>query len=149
MDEYTTEKKLRVILCRPGEMAEVAEIEDELEAMQTLVGGLIQEYMPFTGADPRYEDITVICNEEGKLMALPPSRAITDNNGLVLDIIAGPFFICYAPLESERFLSVPPDLEDEFMKKFELPERFYRTDSGIKVIRYEPSGNNRETSQER
>ena len=149
MEEHTTKEKIRVILCRPDEMAEVVEIEDELEAMQALVGGPIQEYMPFNGPDLRYDDMAVICNEEGKLMALPPSRAITDDNGHVMDIIAGPFFICYAPLESERFLSVPPDLEDEFMQKFELPERFYRTDNGIRVVRYEPPANTREAAQER
>lgn len=38
---------LRVIVCRPDEYAEAAWIEDSLEAMQALVGGPIQEYMPF------------------------------------------------------------------------------------------------------
>lgn len=37
--------KLKVILCKPGERAEIVEIDDKLEAMQELVGGLIQEYM--------------------------------------------------------------------------------------------------------
>ena len=54
--------KLRVIVCRPGEVAAVAEIDDDLHAMQELVGGgLIQEFMPFTGADPRYDDVALIC----------------------------------------------------------------------------------------
>ena len=51
--------------------------------------------------DPRYDDVAIVCNEEGKLMRLPPSRAITDEDGRVMDVIAGLFFICYAPLESE------------------------------------------------
>ena len=38
--------KIRVIVCRVDERAEVIEIEDKLEAMQEVVGGLIQEYMP-------------------------------------------------------------------------------------------------------
>lgn len=37
---------MRVILCRPGEIAEVIEMEDSLKAMQETVGGLIEEYMP-------------------------------------------------------------------------------------------------------
>ena len=130
---------LRVIVCRPGEVAVVEEIEDDLHAMQELVGGgLIQEFMPFTGADPRYDDVALIVNEEGKLRKMPPSRAVFDEDGRMQDIIAGPFFICYAPLERERFLSIPEDLEEEFRKKFELPEQFFRTENDIQVVRYEP-----------
>ena len=130
---------LRVIVCRPGEVATVEEIEDDLHSMQELVGGgLIQEFMPFTGADTRYDDVALIVNEEGKLRQMKPSRAIFDEDGRVMDVIAGPFFICYAPLESERFLSLPEDLEEEFRKKFELPEQFFQTESGIQVVRYEP-----------
>ena len=39
--------KIKVILCKPGERAEVIEIDDSLEAMQELVGGRIEEYMPW------------------------------------------------------------------------------------------------------
>ena len=55
-----------------------------------------------------------------------------------MDIIAGPFFIAYAPIESESFLSLPKDLEEKYMKKFEKPEQFLMTDSGIKAIKYDP-----------
>lgn len=140
---------LRVILCKPGEFAEVVEIEDDLESMQNLVGGYIQEYMPFTGDDPRYDDVAIICNEEGKMMRLPPSRAITDENGHVMDVIVGPFFICYAPLESEKFLSMPEDLEEEFRKRYELPEQFYQSENGIKAVRYEPDREMTEQDQTR
>ena len=56
--------KLRVIVCRPDEAAETVEIEDDLHAMQDLVGGgLIQEFMPFhSETDPRYDDVAIICN---------------------------------------------------------------------------------------
>ena len=131
--------RLRVIVCRPGEAASVEEIDDDLHAMQELVGGgLIQEFMPFTGADPRYDDVALIVNEEGKLRQMKPSRAVFDEDGHMQDIIAGPFFICYAPLESERFLPLPEDLEEEFRKKFELPEQFFQTENGIEAVRYEP-----------
>ena len=63
MTENNETEMLRVILCKPGEIAEVVEIEDDLESMQALVGGLIQEYMPFhSEADPRYDDVAIICN---------------------------------------------------------------------------------------
>ena len=34
---------MRVILCKPGELARVIEMEDSLKAMQEMVGGMIEE----------------------------------------------------------------------------------------------------------
>ena len=150
MTENYEKEMLRVILCRPGEAAEIIEIEDNLESMQELVGGLIEPYDPFySETDPRYENVILVCNEEGKLRQLPPSRAIVDEDGHVMDVIAGPFFLCYAPIESERFLSMPPDLEEEFRKKYELPERIYRTDQGFDVIKFDPGKAEKERGYER
>lgn len=130
---------VRVIVCRPGEVAIVEEIDDSLESMQHLVGGMIEEYQPFYDVqDPRVEDVTIYCNEEGKLNRLPPSRAIEGENGQLLDVIAGPFFICYAPIASETIQSLPEDLEQRFKDKFELPEHFFRTKDGIEAVKYDP-----------
>ena len=130
---------LRVIICRPGEVAEIDTIDDRLEAMQAIVGGLIQHWDPFySGTDDRYENVVIVCNDEGKYLELDPSRAIFDENGILLDVIAGPFFICYAPVWSENFESLPTDLEEEFEKRFRLPETFYRTDNGLLVMKYDP-----------
>ena len=46
------------------------EIDDTLEAMQAVVGGNIEEYMPFE------DEVAIVCHEEGKLIGLPPNRAI-------------------------------------------------------------------------
>ena len=46
------------------------EIDDTLEAMQKVVGGDIEKYMPFD------DDVAIICNEEGKVNGLPPNRAV-------------------------------------------------------------------------
>ena len=137
---------LRVIVCRPGEVAEFVEIEDDLESMQELVGGLIEPYDPFySETDPRYENVILVCNEEGKLMQLPLNRAIVDEDGRVMDVIRGPFFLCYAPVESERFLSIPPDLEEEFLRKYELPEKFYRSENGIEVTKIDRRAHEKES----
>lgn len=102
---------MRVILCRPNEIAEVIEIEDSLESMQKMVGGLIEEYMPWE------DEVALICNEEGKMNGLPLNRGIIDEDGHLQDIIAGDFFICYAPVESERFLSMPPEFEEKYLER--------------------------------
>jgi hypothetical protein len=133
--------KIKVIVCRVDERAEVIEIEDKLEAMQEVVGGLIQEYMPWE------DEVAIICNEEGKMNRMPLNRAIIDEDGQMLDIIAGPFFICYAPLESETFESLPPDLEEKYRRKFEQPERFFKTEKGISSVKYEPDSRSTEIAQ--
>ena len=56
----------------------------------------------------------------------------------MIEIIAGDFFICYAPISSEKFLSLTPDLEKKYAEKFRYPETFVRTDDGIKAIPYKP-----------
>ena len=144
-EENERQNMIRVIICKHGERAETAWIEDNLKSMQAVVGGLIQEYFPFhSDDDPRHDDVALICNEEGMLSRLPPSRAIFDEDGHVQDVIAGPFFICYAPVESETFLSLPDDLAEEMRRKFDKPEMFYRTDDGIQVVRYMPEKDGRE-----
>ena len=80
--------KIKVILCRPDERTEVVDIEDKLEAMQKLVGGYIQECMPWE------DEVAIICNEEGKMTGLPLNRGIRGDDGQLQDIIAGDFFIC-------------------------------------------------------
>ena len=137
-DRFEKMHMIRVIVCRPGEKPTIEEIGDDLDSMQEIVGGLIEEYMPFTGDDPREDNIAIVCNEEGKMNRMPLNRAITDEDGQMLDIIAGPFFICYAPIASETIQSLPEDLEHRFQEKFELPEQFFRTKDGIEAVKYDP-----------
>ena len=49
-----------------------------------------------------------------------------------------PLFIAYAPIESEKLLSMPKDLMKKYEEKFKYPERFYQTDNGIVAKAYKP-----------
>lgn len=62
--------KISVLLVEPNKYPKMIEIDDTLEAMQAMVGGDIEEYMPFE------DDVAIVCHEEGKLIGLPPNRAI-------------------------------------------------------------------------
>ena len=132
MSDEKRNEKLRVIYVEPGKRAQTIEIDDDLKAMQNLVGGMIEEYMPFE------DDVAIICNDEGKMLGLPLNRGIRGEDGQLQDIIAGDFFVCYAPIESEKFLSMPPYLEEKYKEKFDYPEQFFRTEDGIKGIQYDP-----------
>ena len=149
-DEMRENEQIRVIVCRPMEKAEVTEIGDDLRSMQETVGGMIEEYMPFYDEnDPRVQDVAIVCDDEGKMKRSQMNRAIQDENGNIQDIIAGTFFICYAPIESEKFLSLPKDLEEKFVKKFELPEMFFQGTDGIFAQKYEPGPASKVRDQER
>lgn len=143
MNDNGVQNRIRVIVCKPGERAEVVEIEDELKPMQEIVGGHIQEFMPFRSPkgepeDERFENVALICDVDSKNREKEWNRAIRDNDGKVLDVIAGTFFLCYAPLSSERFMSMPPDLEEKFLQKFLLPERFISRNGVKQIQKFDP-----------
>lgn len=132
MSDENRNGKLKVIYVEPGKRAQTIEIDDDLKAMQNLVGGMIEEYMPFE------DDVAIICNDEGKMLGLPLNRGIRGEDGQLQDIIAGDFFVCYAPIESEKFLSMPPELEQKYKDTFDYPEQFFRTEDGIQGIKFDP-----------
>lgn len=137
-EKVETSEKISVILIEPGRYPKLIEIEDTLEAMQETVGGYIEEYMPFD------DEVAIVCNEEGKINGAELNRAIYSDDKEILDIIAGKFFIAYAPIESESFLSMPKDLMKKYEDKFRYPERFYQTDKGIEAKAYKPISKNME-----
>lgn len=123
------ELKLSVLLVEPGKCPKVIEIEDTLEAIQNIVGGDIEVYEPFD------DEIAIVCNEEGKVKGLPLNRAIYSDRGELVDIIAGTFFVCYAPVDSEGFLNLPKELAEKYEEYFKEPESFNTEAGGVMVIR--------------
>ena len=87
---------------------------------------------------PFEDEVAIICNEEGKVNGLPLNRAIYDSDKQMIDIMAGDFFICHAPISSEKFLSLPPDLAKKYSEKFHYPERFFRNTEEIKAVPFTP-----------
>lgn len=125
-------EKISVVFVEPNKYPKMIEIEDTLEAMQEIVGGYIEEYMPFE------DEVAIVCNEEGKVNGLSLNRAVYGKDKEILDIIAGKFFIAYAPAEAENFQNMPKELADKYLKEFKYPERFYHTGNGIEVKAYKP-----------
>lgn len=116
-----------------GKLPQTVSIDNSLEAMQRLVGGYIEEYMPFD------DEVALICNEEGKMNGSSLNRAVYDEHSKeMIEIIAGDFFIAYAPVGSENFKSLPKDLEKKYAEKFKYPERFYKQNGQIKAYPVKP-----------
>lgn len=91
---------MRILIVEPFKRPYPADIEGSLESMQAVVGGLIEPIFIFE------EPVALVCNEEGKLMNLPFNRPIFDDKGRIADIIAGTFFLCYAPPDGDSFVSL-------------------------------------------
>lgn len=126
-------EKINVIMCRAGEIAEVAKIEHSLEGLQKAVGGYIEEYFPFQ-KDPA----AIICNENGKLDGLPLNRAVYDKEGNIMDVICGDFLIVGAPYDSTELTDISPKMKKKYLEEFRLPEKFYKAEKGLCGVKYDP-----------
>lgn len=110
---------MKILLVEPGEVPRQAEIDPSLKSMQRIVGGCIQAIYPFE------ESVALICNEEGKLSGLPLNRALRmPDTGEIYDIIAGTFFLCAAPAESESFCGLTEEQVERYSELFRTPEFF-------------------------
>ena len=132
-EKDTLNQKLTVLFVEPKKFPKEIQIDDTLEAMQELVDGYIEEYMPFE------DEVALICNEEGKSRKMPLNRAIYGDDNKISDIIAGSFFIVKAPMDSEKYESLSKDLIEKYSHKFKYPERFAKVYGEIKAIPYNPS----------
>lgn len=111
---------LRVLVVEPLRAPYSRELPNTLEEMQKLVGGTIQAIYPFD------EPVALICHDEGKLLGLPPNRALRDENGVLYDIVCGTFFLCAAPPDSDSFESLTEEQLVRYEKRFRIPEIFLR-----------------------
>ena len=128
--EIDKSNELEVLLVKPGQYAEMTTIDAGLSSMQKNVGGNIQAVNYFD------EPVTLVCNDEGKINGMELNRAIKDDNGTVIDIIAGTFFVC--GVGDENFTSLPPEHRAKFEKMFKNPEAFLRMGKGVMAIPVEP-----------
>lgn len=129
---------IRVVLLEPGKLSRIADIGASLEGMQRAVGGYIEPIYPFD------EEVCIICNEEGKINGLPLNRSLRDEDtGKVVEIIAGPCFIC--DCSGERFGSLSQEQLERYAKKFRNPEQFIMLNDEIIAIPYKPNNRDHES----
>lgn len=100
---------MNVLIVEPGKPPREAQIEHTLEAMQAVVGGLIQALYPWE------DHAALICDEEGLLKQYPFNRAISSRL-----MIYGTFFIC--GIDGEEFADLPPALMEKYKQKYQNPE---------------------------
>lgn len=128
-------EKMRVVMVEVGRKACEMELEDSLASMQRAVGGLIQAVY-----EPGGRDAALICNEEGKLLGLPLNRALRDEDEKIYDVIAGTFFVCGAPADSENFTSLTDEQVDYWLERFAKSEFFASVNGQILCVPVEEPG---------
>ena len=121
---------MQVVIVEPEKKPFVQNIDDTLTSMQQIVGGTIQAVYPFE------EPVALICNDEGKLLNLPLNRALRDSNGAIYDIVAGTFFLCAAPVDSDRFERLTDEQVQIYLERFATPEQFIMVNGDIFVLPY-------------
>lgn len=110
------EQKINIIMLEPGKKAYLKEIDNTLESLQREVKGYIEAIYPFE------EEVCLVCNEEGKMNGMELNRAIYGEHGLIVDIIAGPAFLCGC--SGEDFSSLNEKQVQKYQEMFYYPEQF-------------------------
>lgn len=107
---------MKILVIEPSRNPYVKEINGELEEMQEIVGGLIQEIpidtYSYTSKD--MVQVGLICNEEYRFLGFPINRYITE----LKTSIRGIFFIC--GLDGEEFCSLAEELIEWFIRHYSL-----------------------------
>ena len=110
---------MKILVVEPLRVPYEKEIDGSLASMQAVVGGLIQLLYPFEDSE-----LALICNDEGKIMGLPYNRALRDEDGRIYDVVAGTFFLCRAPADSENLVGLTEGQVKFGMDRFKRPEVF-------------------------
>ena len=118
---------MKVLMIEPGKAPYEAELDGSLESMQKAVGGGIEGYYPYA------EPVAIVCNDEGKINGLPLNRAIYNEDGEMIEIMAGTFFM--AGLGEESFTNLPDYFMDQYKEQFKYPEKFYRLAGEIVAVK--------------
>ena len=126
-------EQITVVICEPGKLARVANIGTELKDLQAVVGGNIETFYPYE------EQVCIVCDDEGKICGKPLNRAIYNEDGTIMDIMAGTFFICDCSKPS--FGSLSKEQQQKFVNQFKYPESFFRINEEIKAVKCKPERN--------
>lgn len=124
--QLENQEKLNVLLVKPGMYPQQVQIDPGLTALQQAVEGDIEAAYYFE------EPVAIIVNDEGKLNGSELNRAICDQDGNIVDIIAGNFLV--VGLGEEDFCSLSPDMMQKLEEKFHQPEMFVRMGKSIMAL---------------
>lgn len=124
----TGSEKLKVLVVEPDKEPYVKLIDNDYRALQKEVGGTFQGIYPYSDA------VSILCNDDGKLLGLPLNRALRDEKGKIYDILSGVFLV--VGLTTDDYCSLTTELIDKYTCMFKNPEIHVKLDNEIIVIPY-------------
>lgn len=126
--EESERDEITVLRIEPRKAPSVAVIENNLKSFQKEVGGYIEEIAPFP--DP----VAIICNEEGKIDGLPLNRAIKNEDGDIVDVIAGTFLVVGCNPDESNFTSLSDELIEKYRKVFSSTLKYTEINGNIYIL---------------
>lgn len=103
-------KELNVLLVQPMEMPQEVTLDGSLASLQKAVGGYIECVYPFE------DNVGIICNDEGKLLNLPPNRFLYTEEGKPYDVLCGNFLV--VGLTEDDFGSLTPQQMEHYKEMY-------------------------------
>lgn len=111
---------IKVLFVSPGKKARIINTGNRAPAFRKLLKGHFTEYMPFD------ENHVLVARSEGRALREELNRAIRDDDGNILDVIVGDFFVAGCRYDEDEYSDF--DLKSESDRKiYEMllkPEKF-------------------------
>ena len=108
------EKQIRALMVEPMESPKLVTLQNDLDSLQKAVsiGAPDQGLIEFVYLE---DNVSILCNEEGKLIGLAPNRRLGD------DILCGVFYVVAEDEEGELVSLTSEQIEkySEFFGTFE------------------------------
>jgi len=109
------EKEIKVLKVEPGKAPEVATLKNELYEWQRAVS-VGAPYVGLIEIIELNDEVCILCNEEGKLLGLPPNRRFRN------DILVGTFHFTGQNYEEGELTSLPDHLIEYLSKQYAVPD---------------------------
>lgn len=108
------EKEITVVKVEPMKEPVIANLINDLDHLQKAVsiGADYQGLIEFVYLE---DNVSILCNEEGKLIGLPPNRRFYD------DILCGVFYVV-AEDDDGNLISLTPAQQDCYLRRFRTPD---------------------------
>ena len=120
------EQTVKAVKVEPGKRPCVIELGTDLDSLQKAVsiGADYQGLIEFVYLE---DNVSILCNEEGKLIGLAPNRRLGD------DILCGVFYVV-AENEDGELISLTPAQQEHYAKMFERIEHIDQAEIGNTVF---------------
>ncbi|MCM1284740.1 MAG: DUF3846 domain-containing protein [Acetobacter sp.] len=122
--------KAYVLLVEPKSKPRIIQIEDDEQAIKSIVGGEIDRIKIPS------DDVTILFQKDavknGKM--LNRVAIIKENVPVVNQILADNFIVAHTPKGENTLADITQELVDKYFKQFEKPDKFHRNKNGEIIV---------------